>query len=348
MSSQGNPIRLAVLGAGYWGSKLAHEYASIEDSVGSVKLSCIADISKPALDTVSSLLNRETVNYSSDFKHVLHNEKIDAVHVALPNELHYEAARAALHAGKHVLLEKPMAISSREAFKLATQAEEGGLVLQVGHIFRFNNAVRAVKEILKDNTLGKAFYANLIWTAYMPPPRARDIVFDLAPHPIDVLNFLLDEWPTGIDAIGESFLRRKPGEEEVAFINLEFPDLFLANVYLSWIQHGAKERKVLVVCENGTIDCDALNQSVRILRHERPDGSEEKIDVAYNNTIRSMEMHFLERIRGRGPQFNSAMIGAQTVQVLENVTSVMRARRTFQVHQVPAGPIFKRKEIQAY
>src|SRR5207245_3702405 len=109
------------------------------------------------------------------------------------------------------------------------------------------------------------------------------------------------------------------GEEEVAFINLEYPDLFLANVYLSWIQHGSKERSVQIVCENGTIICDVLNQTLKVLTREKPLGREEFEDILPNNTIRDMEMHFIDRIRGRGPLFNSAMIGAQTVQVLENI-----------------------------
>ena len=202
--------------------------------------------------------------FCTDYRTVLHSEDIDAVHIALPTSLHYTVARAALEAGKHVLLEKPMASSSREAFKLASLAEEKGLVLQVGHIFRFNSALRMVRKMLHEGVVGRVFYAKLEWTVDKIPPGERDIVFDLAPHPVDVLNYLLDEWPSSVEAVGESYVRKKELLEEMAFINLEFPDRILANVYLSWIQHGGKDRVVRVVGEKGTLFCDALNQTVTL------------------------------------------------------------------------------------
>src|SRR5207245_7187245 len=133
----------------------------IEDSSGELKLSYVVDASKPTLDLISSQLNKNGVEYCTDYERALRSDKVDAVHIALPNKIHYEIACSALEAGKHVLLEKPMALSSREAFKLARMAEERGLVLQVGHIFRFNNALRRVRAILKSGTIGRIFYAKL-------------------------------------------------------------------------------------------------------------------------------------------------------------------------------------------
>ena len=197
---------MAVLGAGYWGTKLTREYVAIESTTGEASLGWVVDASEAALESIRAQVQTRT-RFGSRIEQALGSD-VDAVHIALPNGLHYESCRGALKAGKHVLLEKPMATNSRDAFKLAALAEEKGLVLQVGHIFRFNNAVNMVRKMLNEGRLGRVFYAKLDWATFLPPPAGRDIVFDLAPHPIDVLNYLLGEWPSGVDAVGESYLRR--------------------------------------------------------------------------------------------------------------------------------------------
>jgi UDP-N-acetylglucosamine 3-dehydrogenase len=351
-----NRIRLAVFGAGYWGSKLTREYASIENSTGEVKLSYVVDSSQSALDRIRDELSKPIYpstkpTFSTDYYKALEDKELDAVHIALPNQLHYSVARAALESGKNVLLEKPISTTSREAFKLTRLAEERGLTLLVGHIFRFNNSLRTVKEILRSGKMGKVFYANLNWATFMEKlPQDRDIIFDLAPHPVDVLNFLLDEWPENVDAVGDSYVQKKANAEEMAFVHLEYPDEILASIYLSWIHHGAKERSIKVICEKGTISCDALMQTIRLdYEHESSEipvfpfdivdpatanklSSEGKKQGA-NNTIRDMQYHFIERIKGRGPELNSGTVGAQTVAVLENITAAMRAGRKLKMQQ---------------
>ena len=331
------PIRVAVFGAGYWGTKLCREYAAIEKSGDEASLAWIVDASAPALESIKAEIGGTGRTFGTSYQAALDSGKIDAVHVALPTHFHYTSARAALEAGKHVLLEKPMAPSSREAFKLASLAEQRGLVLQVGHIFRFNAALRMVREMILQGHIGKVFYAKLEWTTNEIPKGERDIIFDLAPHPIDILNFLLDEWPIAVDAVGESYHRQKESLEEAAFINLEFPDRVVASVYLSWIQHGGKDRMVRIVGEQGTIFCDALNQTVTLYTKK----GESKIPMSLfpkfgdgqvpNNTIRAIQLNFLNTIRGRGPQLNSAMIGARNVAVLETITRAMRTRRAAQI-----------------
>lgn len=313
-------IRIAVIGAGYWGTKLAHEYSLLSKTIDGVSLDSVADISSERLNVLRPQLSSDSVNFCNDYREVLRDSKIDAVHIALPNHLHYEAARMALESGKHVLLEKPMTTSSREALELVNLSEKKGLVLQVGHIFRFNNALRKVRKIMKES-LGEVFYANLVWATYFLPPEDRDIVFDLAPHPIDVLNYLLDEWPITVNAMGSSYVRKKAGKEEMAFINLKFPNNVLANVYVSWIDHERKERSVQLVGEKASVKCDALNQTVTIYGCE---DEVQKLEVVPNNTIRDMQLHFIERIRGRGEELNGSLTGATTVHVLEAIVESIR------------------------
>jgi len=315
---------MAVIGAGYWGTKLIREYSLLSKSIDGVSLDSVADVSTERLNALKSELNNGCVNFCSDCREILGDGKIDAVHIALPNHLHYEIARMALESGKHVLVEKPMTTSLREALELASLSEEKGLVLQVGHIFRFNNALRKVREITGQGALGKIFYANLAWASYIEPPKDRDIVFDLAPHPIDVLNYLLDKWPVTVSAIGGSFLSEEEAREEVAFINLSFADSVLANVYVSWIDRGERQRSVKLVGEKASLKCDALSQTVTVYT---PEEQMRNIEVLANNTIRDMQLHFIDTIRGnRGPNLNNPLVGATTVQVLEAIAHSMKSK----------------------
>ncbi|HKT22758.1 MAG TPA: Gfo/Idh/MocA family oxidoreductase, partial [Nitrososphaerales archaeon] len=216
---------------------------------------------------------------------------------------------------------------------------------------------------IHDGRIGRVFYATLEWTTNDIPKGDRDIVFDLAPHPIDVLNYLLGEWPYGIDAVGNSYRRGRETLEEMAFVNLEFPDRVLANVYLSWIQQDGKNRLIRLVGRDGSLVCDALNQVVTLYNDRDSSdipqalfprlgqyisngpngGGSNGVNCdphVPNNTIRDMQVHFLDAVRGRGPQFNSAIIGARNVEVLESITKAMRTRRGVQpMVQYPQTPI---------
>ncbi len=339
------PVRIALLGAGYWGTKLAREYAAISATTGDAQLEWVVDSSETALKVIKKEVHTET-KFGSKISEVIKDPSVDAVHIALPNELHYEVAHAALESGKHVLLEKPLAMTSRDAFKLVAFAEESGLVLHVGHIFRFNNAIRMLRKIIQEGGIGRVNYARLSWATYMTPPKGRDIVSDLGPHPVDILNYILDEWPTSVDGIGSSYSRVGTNTEDMALVNLEFPSRVLASMYLSWIQHGAKERSVQFVGETGTLYCDALNQTVLqyteegrfdIPRSRFPSSRQVNGQAAVgtpseepNNTIRDMAYHFIDRVRGRGPQVASATVGARNVAVLEAILSSMRRTKPIQ------------------
>ena len=356
---QEQAVKLAVFGAGYWGTKLSREYHAIENTTREVELCYVVDSSEIALNNIRKELEKPPFPFSStkfttDYLEVIGNPEIEAVHIALPNQLHYEVACKALEKGKNVLIEKPISTTSREAFKMARLAEEQGLVLQVGHVFRFNNAIRTIKELLRSGRLGKVFYANLYWATYEPSlAKNRDIVFDLAPHPVDILNYLLDEWPTRVEAIGDSYVHGKENREEVAIVNLEFPERVLAHLYLSWIHHGAKERTIKIICEKGTLTCNALDQKIQLdydhtsveipafpfdlnnLLTNKDDSNNSKNGkiLGPNNTIRDMQYHFISQIRRRGPQMSSGLVGARTVQVLEEITTAMRKRRGSEKNQ---------------
>ena len=243
-------VHVAVIGAGYWGTKLIYEYLALSRENKHVKLSAIVDISKERLKYIAEKFNLPGSILYTDVEQVVKNEKINAVHIATPNETHFQLASLMLKHDKHVLLEKPMALSSREAFKLVRLAETADKVLLVGHIFRFNNALTKVRKMIKNNELGEIRYLDLTWATYLvPPPANRDIIFDLAPHPVDIINFLLDEWPYEVYTIAKSPIRRKKKLEEVAYSLLKLPRDIIASIKLSWLEYGPKKRYVQIVTD---------------------------------------------------------------------------------------------------
>ena len=221
-----------------------------------------------------------------------------------------------------MFLEKPMALSSREAFRLARLSEERDRVLLVGHVFRFNNALRAMKEILErgDEVL---YYMDLVWTTWMEPPSNRDIIFDLAPHPVDIINFLTNEWPYEVYTIGRSFVRGREGLEETAYSLMKLHGDGIASVKLSWLEYGPKVRQIRVVTDESAYHIDALKQT---LTQYGPRGNRELL-IEPSNTIREMIKHFVNVISGQETPNNSALIGALTVAVLEGMTRSLRERK---------------------
>jgi predicted dehydrogenase len=306
-------VNVAVVGAGYWGEKLIGEYLRLSEK-SKVKLSAIVDISEKRLSYVKNKYNLHDKIFYYDFQQFLKNDyETDAVHIATPNETHYQIALEAIESGKHVLLEKPMTTSSRSAFKLARKAEKKGVVLQIGHIFRFNNAINMAKKLIENNTLGRIYYLNIRWTTYMQDPPERDIIFDLAPHPIDIINQLLEEWPHNTYARARSFKKKKAGLEDSAFIIMELTKDIIAGLALSWIQPGPKTRVIEIVGEKSMLYVDALNQNVWLYdRNNKLD-----VQVEANNTIEAMISHFTDQIINGSPPICSPLIGALTTLVLE-------------------------------
>lgn len=315
------PIKIAVIGVGYWGSKLVGEYLALSQKRRDVRFVAASDISKDRLSLVASRFNLSNRMLYMDYTTLLKDNSIDAVHIATPNETHFEIASKFLEAGKHVLLEKPMTLNSREAFKLARTAEELNLTLLVGHIFRFNNALEKARSLLTKGAIGEPYYAELRWKANLRPLPNRDILFDLAPHPIDITHYLFDDCPQIVSAVARGYIRKSEGLEEVAFINSLLPSGMIVHIALSWLSPKSKTRLVEVIGSKGVIQVDALNQKLRLFDA----GGAKEIVIETNNTIESMIGHFVDRIVNGDPPRNSALVGAITVSVLEAISESVRS-----------------------
>lgn len=326
-------VRVAVLGAGYWGQKLVREYLALARERDDVVLQAVADPSAEALRAVHNE-HGPVVELVQDVEGLLVRQDVDAVHVAVPNELHTRIARAALKAGKHVLVEKPLTLDSGEAYELLELAGHSKRVFAVGHIFRFNNAIHLARRLVTNGDLGRIWSMRLRWSSRLEPLPARDILFDLVPHPIDIATNILGEWPHKVTARGNSFVRGVAGMEEEATAILEFPDGKAATIDVSWISPGEKTREVYVRGSSATLRIDALHQSIRLYPRNEEEGEEVLLEP--NNTIHDEIEHFVNTIRGAGDTEydNGAYLGAKTVEVIEALQRSMREERTVYIDDV--------------
>ena len=307
-------INIAVIGVGYWGKKVVFEYAQLAKRNSEVNLHTVCDLLEENLKFCEE---KHHVPYmTKHHKEVMANPEIDAIHVCTLNETHYEICREALEAGKHVLVEKPMTLNSGEAHKLVDLARAKNRILSVGHIFKFNKALEKVQSLVRDGFFGDLFWLRLQWTTLMPPIQGRDIITDLAPHPFDILNYLLDMWPVKITCKAKAYRREKL--EETAHIIAEFKNNVMANIELSWLSPG-KTREVSVMGSKRFAKIDCLTQEVKAFEN----GHFYDIPVERNNTIEAELEHFIECIRNNHAMNNeylnqnNGLLGANVVRLLE-------------------------------
>lgn len=325
-------INVGVIGAGYWGKKVIQEYLNLSKTTGRANLIGVSDFSPSAQSYCKDVL--KIPNVYNNFEEILDRTDVDAVHICTPNETHYEIGMKALQAGKHVLMEKPMAVTSGEAFDLLATAKSLRKVLCVGQIHRFNNAIEACKELLHSGLVGKIFHLRLQWTNYEPLMLGRDIIFDLGPHPIDIMNNLLDKWPQTVYCSAKSYRQQK---EEIAYISTEFEDGISAQVEMSWLLPG-KIRVVDILGSNHSVRLDCLNQKIKLF-----DGPLNKhtIPIQPNNTILSELEHFIECIlmaRDDPASIkNGGILGARVVQVLTAAGESFRSKKVVRIDYTDEG-----------
>ena len=302
-------MNIGVIGVGYWGSKVVREYIDLAEE-GKIEGVGVCDMRKEILEKYKE--NKNIVKLSSDYREFLKEDTIDAVHICTNNAFHYEVAKEALENGKHVLLEKPMTTEANNAYELVELSAHNGLILQVGHIFRFANVIRKAKHLMDENYFGKIYYFTLKWTTLMQPIRGVDIIWDLLPHPLDIIHFLTSRWPSDWQVMARAYRREKPNE--MTFINLDYGE-FTANIELSWLTAERKRLMEIVGSERmGKVEC--VKQKMHIF-----EGNEKEFDVEIeaNNTIREEAINFIESIKNKKMPFNSHIIGAKNVDVIEKI-----------------------------
>src|SRR5919199_374921 len=228
--------RVGLAGLGYWGPNLARNFDEIAD------LAWLCDLSPQLRERYAPRYPQARL--TADFDEMLADRELEAVVIATPVVTHYELAKRALEAGKHVFVEKPPALSAAEAEDLVATAEERGVVLMPGYLLLYHPAVRKLKELIDSDELGDVFYLYGNRQNFGQIRRDENALWSLGAHDLSVILHLVGEEPAETWARGESFLR--PGVEDVVFCFLRFASGKVAHMHLSWLDPH-KMRKMTVV-----------------------------------------------------------------------------------------------------
>ena len=250
------PLRIGVVGLGYWGPNLVRNLA---DSIA-FELAYLCELRADVLDAVAS--RYPGIRCTPHFEEVVSDEAVDAIAIATPVSTHHPLARIALEAGKHVFVEKPLAGSSTHARELARLAEANDVVLMPGHTFVYSPPVRTIKNLIDSGELGEIYFISSSRVNLGLHQSDVSVVWDLGPHDFSILRYWLGDLPSEISALSRSCLI--PKIPDVCFINLRYPSGTVAHVELSWLAPSKLRRTAIVGSKKMVVYDDTSNESVRI------------------------------------------------------------------------------------
>jgi predicted dehydrogenase len=243
-------VNVAVVGCGYWGPNLIRNFTTCPAS----QVVMVCDQDRSRLEKSSAVC--PTAELVDDFRRVLDDPAVEAVAIATPVATHGLLTAAALKAGKHVLVEKPLATSVREAEELVRLADSAGLTLMVDHTFVYSPAVRRIKEIMDSGELGEIYYIDSVRINLGLVQNDVNVLWDLAPHDLSIVDFLLGGLPRSVAAMGSCHTRA--GQEDVAYLNLDFGNNLLASFHVNWLS-PVKVRHLIIGCSNKGLVYNDLN-----------------------------------------------------------------------------------------
>lgn len=253
-------IKIAVAGYGYWGPNLVR---NIQDSKEARVVSC-CDANEERLAQVSA--KYPAIGTTTDYDDLLNDPEVDAVAISTPVGTHFDFARRAMECGKHVLLEKPATTSVAEAEKLLDLAEKHKITFMVDHTFIYTGAVRKMKEIVEHGDLGDLYYFDSVRINLGLFQRDVNVLWDLAPHDIAILEHLVKEKPSGVCATGACHVGN--GHENVAYLTVYFPSGMIAHFHNNWLS-PVKIRTMLVGGSKKTIHYDDMEVSEKVKVYDR-------------------------------------------------------------------------------
>ncbi len=332
MTRAPRPIRAAVVGLGYWGPNLVrnlHELPGAE----------VAAVCDARPDRLTSITDRyPAIRGVQDLDAILEDRDIDAVVLATPVSTHYELADRALHAGKHVFVEKPLAASGTEAAALLETAAQRGLVLMPGHTFLYSPPVDTIRALIESGELGDIYFVSSSRVNLGLHQADVSVVWDLGPHDFSILRYWLGETPARVSAMSRGCIL--PNVPDVTFVNMEYPSGAVAHVELSWLAPSKLRRTTVVGSRKMAVYDDTSNEPVRLFdsgvmvpdpetfgeyRLTYRTGDIVSPHVAAAEPL-SLEMaDFCEAIRSGSTPRSSAELGVEVVRIIEAVDDSLAA-----------------------
>lgn len=255
-------VRIAVIGCGYWGQNLVRNFWESDN----VELTTVCDANAAALQRIRRRF--PTIEPSHNYQDVLSNPNIDAVVLATPVSTHFEFARRALLAGKHVLVEKPLTTSATEALALIELAEKCGKTLMVDHTFLYTSAVRQIKRLVDNNEIGDLLYFDSVRINLGLVQSDINVLWDLAPHDFSIMDHICDREPVSVSATGVNHLGCP--YENIAYVTVRFNSHsnLLAHFHVNWLA-PVKIRQTLIGGSKKMIVYDDMEPTEKVKIYDR-------------------------------------------------------------------------------
>ena len=326
-------LKFGVIGYGYWGPNIVRNLRSLEGC----QVVGVCDQTAAARKRIAAA-NPDTPVFS-DCNELIQSPKVDAIAVITPVWTHYELAKAALENGKHVFVEKPFTSTVAQAEELINLAAQKNLTIMVDHTFLFTGAVRKIQKLLKEGTLGKLYYYDSTRVNLGLFQHDVNVLWDLAPHDLSIMDFLLKASPEAVVATGQKHLN---GHEDVAFMTLYFPDKVIAHINVNWLS-PVKVRTTLIGGEKKMLVWNDLEADEKLKVYDRGVNitSQEGVydllvhyrsgdmwapQVEQGEALRRELGYFVDCITSGQEPFNDGHSGLRVVKILEAANESMEKR----------------------
>lgn len=328
-------VGVGVVGYGYWGPNLVRNLSEAPRA----RVRAISDLRPERLALASQRF--PSIEVTSDYPRFLNDSRIDAIVIATPVSTHYELARQALQAGKHVLVEKPMAASSEQALRLIELARRHDRVLMVGHTFVYTSAVRRIHELVANGGLGQIYYYDSVRVNLGLFQHDVNVLWDLAVHDLSIMDYVLPDRPEAVSAVGVSHVSGEP--ENIAYLTLLFEGSLIAHIHVNWLA-PVKVRRTLIGGSRKMIMYDDLEPSEKVKVYDKGitlttdperivqllvgyragDMWAPQLDVV--ESLRTEVCHFIECIEAGREPLTGGESGLRVVRLLEAASRSMAQR----------------------
>ena len=327
-------VNIAVIGYGYWGPNLVRNFAETPG----LNLVAVSDLDPEKLEIVNK--RYPAVRTTTRYEDLLEDDGVDAIAVATPVNTHFPLGLAALQAGKHLWIEKPMTETSEQARQLVAEAEKRGLVLHVDHTFIYTGAVRKIADIVKGGELGDVLYYDSTRINLGLFQRDVSVISDLAVHDFSILDYMLGEHPVAVSASGTNHFPGTP--ENLAYITLYYESNAIAHLNVSWLA-PVKVRNILIGGSKKMVVYDDLEPSEKIKVYDKgvsftEDAEQiQEMRVGYRTgdmwapklvgteALRVEGEHFADCVLNQKTSMTDGKLGLRVVELIEAATNSMTA-----------------------
>lgn len=332
-------IKVAVVGCGQWGINQVRTYSNLPGA----SLQWLVDANHKNLQRAKGL--SEAARLAGELKDALEDKALNAVVIATNSESHHLLAKQSLEAGKHVMVEKPLALTVKDAEELVNIARKKDLVLMTGHLLLYHPAVRYLKELVKSGELGQILYLYSTRVNLGAIRKNENALWSLAPHDISVMLYLMDQNPEKALANGKCFLQK--GIEDVVFFSLDFPGGQVAQAQVSWLDpHKIRKFTVVGSKKMATFDDMEATEKIRIydkgVNQEKRYGSYDEvltlrdgdIHIPYFKMQEPLKIeagHFIECIKEHKKPLSDGQNGLDVVKILEAVSNSLKEGRAVKI-----------------